>query len=153
MTHHGGGTRHRRKYPRPAYHRIKCKVCSHPDRAAIDEAFLRWQSPEKLARQYGIADHSSIYRHVHATGLYARRRRSLASSLEFILQQAVRVVPTALGIVRAVELYSQLDDHGEHIQQPKPLLIQRVTTTALETSPSTSTINRQPARLENDATC
>jgi hypothetical protein len=143
----------RRKYPRPTYHRIKCNVCRHPDHAAIDEAFLRWESPEKLARMYAIADHSSIYRHVHATGLYARRRRSLASSLEFIIHQGVRVVPTAMGLVRAVELYSQLDDHGEHIQQPKPRFIQCVATTALETSPFTSKINRQPARLENDATC
>jgi hypothetical protein len=43
----------------------------HPHREAIDQDFLHWRSPEILARVYGIPDHSAIYRHVHATGLYA----------------------------------------------------------------------------------
>jgi hypothetical protein len=85
----------RREYPRAAYHRIKCNVCSHPDRDAIDEAFLRWESPEKLARRFGLNNHTSIYRHVHATGLYAKRRRALSSSLEFIIEHVGHLVPTA----------------------------------------------------------
>lgn len=88
MTHYGGGTRHRRKYPRPTYHRIKCNVCADPDRAAIDQAFLFWESPEKIARTYGIPDRSSIYRHARATGLFSRRRKSLSSALESILERA-----------------------------------------------------------------
>jgi hypothetical protein len=121
---------HRRKYPRPAYHRIKCNVCSHPDRAAIEEAFLRWESPKTLARTYGIADSSSIYRHARATGLFSSRRKSLSSALESIIEHAGRVVSTASEIVMAAKLYSQFSDHGQWIEPPKRRIVQRVSAPA-----------------------
>ena len=102
------------------YHRIKCNVCSHPDRPTIDEAFLRWESPEKLARRFGLNNHTSIYRHVHATGLYAKRRRALSSSLEFIIEHAGQLVPTVGEFLSAVKEYAQLDDQGERIVPSKP---------------------------------
>jgi hypothetical protein len=64
-----------RRPPDFAHHSLKCRVCRHPRCRDIEEAFLRWRSPEKLARDYDIPDHSYIYRHVHATGLFDRRRR------------------------------------------------------------------------------
>jgi hypothetical protein len=145
MTHHGGGTRRRRKYPRSTYHRIKCNVCSHPDRHAIDEAFLRWESPEKLARQYGLADHSSIYRHVHATGLYARRRRTICTALESIIEHAERVDPTASEVVQAIRLYSQFNDQGEWVEPPKRRIVHCFTTPIPETGPH-STQNQSPTQ-------
>jgi hypothetical protein len=152
MTHHGGGTRPRRKYPRPAYHRIKCNVCSHPDRAAIDEAFLRWESPEKLARRFGLDNHTSIYRHVHATGLYARRRRALSSSLEFIIEHAGHLVPTASEFFRAVKEYGQLDYQGERIAPSKPRITQIVSDSRPETGSPDDEINRNIEEIESDAT-
>jgi hypothetical protein len=143
MTHHGGGTRRRRKYPRSTYHRIKCNVCSHPDRLAIDEAFLRWGSPEKLARQYGIPDRSSIYRHARATGLFSRRRKSLSSALESIIEHAEHTSPTATQIVMAAKMYSQFNDHGQWIEPHKRRVVQRVS--APDVAPSEPQ-NQSPQR-------
>ena len=134
MTHLGGGTRHRRKYPRPTYHRIKCNVCRHPDRAAIDEAFLFWESPGKLARNFGIRDRSSIYRHARATGLFSRRRKSLPCALESIIESAGRVTPNAAEILMAVKMYSQFNDHGQWIEPPKRREVQRVSSPAIVAS-------------------
>jgi hypothetical protein len=137
MAHHGRGTRHRRKYPRPTYHRIKCNVCRHPDRAAIEEAFLLWESPEKLARAYGIPDRSSIYRHARATGLFSRRRKSLSSALESIVEHAEHTSRTATEIVIAVKIYSQFNDHGQWIEPAKRRIVQRVS--APDVTPSKAT--------------
>jgi hypothetical protein len=102
----------RRKRPSLTHHRIKCNVCSHPHRDAIDEAFLHWQNLRRLAETYGIADRSSIYRHACATGLYDKRRRTLSSSLEFIIEHAERAIPTATDVFRAVKMYAQSSEEN-----------------------------------------
>ena len=138
--------------PSLAHHRIKCNVCSHPERHAIDEAFLRWESPEKLVRQYAIAHRSSIYRHAHATGLYAKRRRALSSSLEFIIEHAGHVVPTVGEFFRAVKEYAQLGDNGQRIVPSKPRIITLVSDSRPETGSPYYPINRNIAEIESDAT-
>jgi hypothetical protein len=152
MEKHKKGSRTASKSPNPAYHRIKCNVCSHPNRAAIDEAFLRWESPETLVRKFGIAHRSSIYRHAHATGLYAKRRRALSSSLEFIIEHAGHVVPTASEFFRAVKEYGQLDDQGQRIVPSKPLIIQRVSVSCPETGSPNNQINRNIEEIESGVT-
>jgi len=59
--------------PDLAHHRLQCRVCRHPECRQIEEEFLRWRSPEKLVADYGIADHSSLYPHAYASGLYVRQ--------------------------------------------------------------------------------
>ena len=134
------------------YHRIKCNVCSHPDRQAIDEAFLRWESPETLVSKFGIAHRSSIYRHAHATGLYAKRRRALSSSLEFIIEHAGHVVPTAGEFFRAVKEYAQLGDEGQRVVPSKPRITYFVSGTRPEIGSPHNQINRNIAGIEIDAT-
>jgi hypothetical protein len=134
------------------YHRIKCNVCTHPDRQAIDEAFLRWESPETLVTKFGIAHRSSIYRHAHATGLYAKRRRKLSSSLEFIIEHAGHVVPTAGEFFRAVKEYAQLGDEGQRVVPSKPRIITLVSDSRSETPSQDKPINRNIAGIESDAT-
>ncbi len=107
--------------PRDSRHSRKCNVCRHPDRGAIEQAFLRWRSPDQIALDYGIADHSSVYRHVHASGLFARRRATLRLALEPLIERACEVRVTAANIVSAVRLYAQLNDSGEWVgPQPAP---------------------------------
>ena len=67
-------------------HTRRCNVCRHPNRKAIEHEFLRWRSPDQIAREYGIPDHSSIYRHVHATGIFARRRKAVRVALESVIE-------------------------------------------------------------------
>jgi hypothetical protein len=145
-----------------AYHRIKCQVCAHPKRDDIEQDFLRWRSPEKLAHDYRIADHSSIYRHVHATGLYARRRKRLRDALENIMEHAGEVQPTASEVIRAIYAHCHINDSGQWIEPPRHVFVQRIVepTQASDSSqPQTSgplrkaaKINRQPGTLEHDAT-
>jgi hypothetical protein len=104
-------------------HSRKCSVCKHPDREAIEHEFLRWRSPEDIAEEYGIADHSYIYRHVHATGIFARRRKSIRLALEPLLEHASTVKVTASAIISALRLYTQINEAGEWIRPAKTGII------------------------------
>jgi hypothetical protein len=96
-----------------ARHARRCSVCSHPDRDAIEGDFIRWRSPELIARDYKIPDRASIYRHVHSTGLFAWRKRELGRVLEGILESSEHLpLESADVIIRAARIYSHLDEHG-----------------------------------------
>ena len=97
-----------------ARHSRKCSVCHHPDREFIDDDYLRWISPKKIARQYKISHHSVVYRHADATGLRTQRRAALRATLEHFIEQAENVRVTAHSIVSAVRLYSQINDQGQY---------------------------------------
>jgi hypothetical protein len=145
-----------------AYHRIRRRVCAHPKRDDIEQDFLRWRSPEKLANDYRIADHSSIYRHVHATGLYARRRKRVRDALENIVERAGEVQPTASEVIRAIYAHCHINDSGQWIEPPRHVFVQRIVGPSQASdssqpqpsspSPKTAKINRQPGTIEHDAT-
>ena len=96
-------------------HERKCGVCCHPDRDAIEEAFIHWHSPTRIAQDYEISD-DSLYRHAYATGLDAVRSRNLRCALERILEKAQRVIPTADSIVRAARAYTRINHAGEWVE-------------------------------------
>jgi hypothetical protein len=96
-----------------ARHARKCTVCHHKDREFIDQDYLRWLSPKKIAREYAISHQSIVYRHADATGLRAQRRASLRATLENFIEQAESVRATAGSVVAAVRLYAQINDQGQ----------------------------------------
>src|SRR6202167_1174263 len=96
-----------------ARHARKCTVCHHPDREFIDQDYLRWLSPKKIAHEYKISHHSAVYRHADATGLRAQRRASLRATLENFIEQAEDVRATAGSVVAAVRLYDQINDQRQ----------------------------------------
>jgi hypothetical protein len=96
-----------------ARHARKCTVCHHKDREFIDQDYLRWLSPKKIAREYAISHQSAVYRHADATGLRAQRRASLRATLENFIEQAESVRATAGSVVAAVRLYAQINDQGQ----------------------------------------
>jgi hypothetical protein len=53
-------------------HSRKCAICTHPDRQAIDEAFLDQSGNPDIVKDYNLPSLSSLYRHAHATGLRVR---------------------------------------------------------------------------------
>jgi hypothetical protein len=59
-----------------------CKICSHIHREEIERDFMSWKSPALIAKNYGLKDRSSVYRHAHALGLFPRRRRNVRAALE-----------------------------------------------------------------------
>lgn len=105
-------------------HARLCTVCNHPDRDAIEADFVRWQSPQKIASDYQIADRSAIYRHAHATGLFLSRRRELPRVLESILECVGNASLDSMDtITRAARVYAHIDDNGKWFEPPKTMYI------------------------------
>lgn len=107
-----------RPLPGMVHHRRRCSVCCHPERAAIEEAFLDWGNVSRLAVEYQLPGRTAIYRHAHALGLDARREGHLRRILERIIEQASTVTPTGAAVVRAVELYARLNTTNAWIEPP-----------------------------------
>jgi hypothetical protein len=122
-------------------HTRRCNVCRHPHRKDIEQEFLRWRSPDRIAEHYKIADHSSIYRHVHATGIFARRRKFVRAALEPIIECAEYVKVTASSLVKAVYAYAHINENGEWVNHPTKhtVIVQHATA---------PTENNQPAANE-----
>lgn len=118
-------TPRRKRRPRPDlnYHRIRCTICRHPHRESIEHDYLHWHSPARIAREYDTFNASAIYRHVQATGLNIKRRRNAIRSLEFIIEKAESIVPTANEIINAVRACCRLNQEGQWIDPPKQLIV------------------------------
>jgi hypothetical protein len=117
-------------------HQHNCAVCAHPDRQEIEEGFVGWQSPAAMAREYGLADRASIYRHAHALSLFAKRQRNVRAALERIIEKAGEVEVSASAVVAAVQAYSKINAAGQWIDRSEQVnlndLFDRMTTQELE---------------------
>jgi hypothetical protein len=101
-------------------HPRRCAICSHPDRDAIEGDFIRWRSPDQIARDYNLPDRASGYRHAHYAGLFQRRKRQVARVLESLLESADSCpIEAADMIIRAARLYVRLNEHGEWVEAPR----------------------------------
>jgi hypothetical protein len=144
---------------RTGRHARKCNVCRHPDRKAIEQDFLHWRSADQIAKDYGIADHSSIYRHAHASGLFDRRANTIRLALSPLIERAMTVEVTADSVIRAVELLARLNGDGQLINPPKHVIHHSSRPTAAPPDalqhPASSVQppepNRQNARVEHHA--
>ena len=98
--------------PKPSLerHRRKCVVCNHPERDAIEEAFVQWRSPFYITNAFELEDHRALYRHAHATGLYEQRRRNYLFTIENILERGEEIELTAAAYIKAVRAYACLCD-------------------------------------------
>jgi hypothetical protein len=108
--------------PDPERHRRKCKICHHPNRDEIECDYLHWRTSRDIARSFGITDHTVIFRHAWATGLYYQRQRIIAYAVHPLLEQSedifIKATPSA--IISAVETYSKINDEGGRIRS-KPV--------------------------------
>jgi hypothetical protein len=89
----------------PERHARRCLVRRHPARATIEAAFLQWRSPRLIALQYKLACANSIYRHAHATGLYALRRFKLLCAAERVAERLDGLDPNADAVIRAGSVF------------------------------------------------
>ena len=105
-----------------ARHARKCLVCSHPQREAIEDDFLHWRSPEKLARDYAIPHRSMIYRHLHAHDLFRKRAGVVRHALESIIERSEECHVTANSVIRAVRAYCCITDDGRWVEPPKQVI-------------------------------
>jgi len=90
-------------------HEHGCKVCSHARREEIDRDFINWKSPALIAKEYGLKDRSSVYRHANALDLFAKRQRNVRAALERIIERAYEVEVNAAAVVSAVRTYASIN--------------------------------------------
>lgn len=99
-------------------HRNRCAVCKHRDRAAIEDAFLRWCNVGSIVQDFQLPARDSVYRHAHAFGLFARRDANLRFALAHIIEEAESVPVNAHAVIDAVRAYAHIDGGGHWIEPP-----------------------------------
>jgi hypothetical protein len=99
-------------------HSRRCIICHHPEREAIEEEFVHWRSPSRLAHDYKLSDYRTIYRHARAAGLLLQRRERLHSALDAFVESVDDVTFTGDTILRAMRAYSCIDSHGRWTEIP-----------------------------------
>lgn len=119
----------------PGRHAAECKICAHPQREEIEQQFVAWASPNRIAKSYGIS-RDSVYRHAHAGDLFSKRRVNVRAALERIIENAGEVPVNAAAVVAAVSTYSRLNSRGEWIEKREMVdmnvLFERMSTQELE---------------------
>jgi hypothetical protein len=117
-------------------HKRTCSVCRHPQREEIEAAYIGWRSPAAIAKDFGLADRTSVYRHANALGLSEKRKRNVRAALERIIEKAGDVEVTASAVVAAVQAYSKINSAGQWIDRTEQVslndLFDRMSTEELE---------------------
>ena len=122
-------------------HRRKCAICNHPDREAIEELFIYWNSAGSITDLFNLPDWSTVYRHARAAGLYELRRHNVRAVLDHLLEGADGVEATPMSIVSAVRAYACLTDSGAWIEPAKRILC---TTTYVSNGSPQATASASP---------
>lgn len=122
--------------PNRGRHAAECTICRHEQREEIEQAFVKWGSPARIAVDYGLTDRSTVYRHAHAFDLFAKRKANVRAALEAIIERAAEVEVTASAVVAAVTAYSKITDGGKWIERNETVnlneLFGRMSTDELE---------------------
>ena len=108
----------REKPPDLDRHARKCKVCTHPQREMIEEAFVNWHSVNDIVNTFDLDDEYSIYRHCHAQNLFERRRRNIRAVLEHLMENASCITPSGDSIIRAVRAYAAITGYVKWSDPP-----------------------------------
>jgi len=109
--------RRRRNLTPLQMHRDRCRICNSDAREEIDEAFISWEVVRQIANDFHV-DRRIIYRHAHATGLYALRDRNIRRALGRIIQEADAVAPSADTVIRAIKMLTHINSRGEWSNPP-----------------------------------
>ena len=103
--------------PNRARHERECRICAHPRRREIEQEFLAWSSPAKIAREYGLRNRATVYRHAHGVGLFPKRARNVRAALERIIEQVGDVPVNAAAIVQAIATYARINAQGQLVER------------------------------------
>jgi hypothetical protein len=146
----GEMTRH--SAPSLERHQRKCTICFHPDCAAMEELFLHWHNPWNIAAGFKVSARS-LYRHVHATGLYAARQDSLRPVLDRLLERVEDAKISGDCIIRALRAYSCLGSDNKWTEPParvifssQPLLASAGAAAPIEATPKRRHLPRATRR-------
>jgi hypothetical protein len=103
-------------------HRRKCVICKHKDREDIETDFLHWHSAINIVCDYDLPQARALYRHVHATGLYAKRQQDMRYAAAHIVDNAENVKPTAHAVLQAMRACTLINDQGVWVDPPKHIV-------------------------------
>ena len=121
------------KLPDIERHSRKCQVCTHPNREAIEKAFVHWRRPT-LISQINKLSGDSLYRHARAFNLFARRRSNVRSLLENIMERGIETEITGDTMLRAIRSYVCLSDDNRWVEPTSNVVFQ--TNRGLESKPA-----------------
>ena len=107
--------------PNLGRHAANCRICKHSRRQDIEDDFVAWVSPAKIAVDYKLRDRSTIYRHARALNLFPKRRRNGRAALELIIEHAGDIEVNASAVVAAVQALAKLNGRGELIEPDEHL--------------------------------
>ena len=117
-------------------HKRNCSVCTHDKREEIEEEFVNWVGATEIAREYGLAGRTSVYRHAHALSLFLKRQRNIRAALEKIIEKAGEVEVTSAAVVAAVQAYAKINAQGHWVDRSEHVnlndLFERMTSAELE---------------------
>jgi hypothetical protein len=118
-------------------HEKFCTMCKHPKREGIERDFVNWRSPAEITKKYRLSDRGTVYRHAHAFGLFAKRRRNVRAALEHIIERAGAVEVSAASVVAAVQAYAKINAQGQWVDRSETInvheLFDRMSQDELET--------------------
>jgi transposase-like protein len=104
--------------------RTKCRVCTSPDREAIDQAIIRGGSYRTIAEEYGLG-RMSIQRHAasHLPATLARAHEAHeVARADDLLAQVRQLQDRALGILRRAERKGDLRSASGAIREARGLI-------------------------------
>ncbi|HXN23327.1 MAG TPA: hypothetical protein VOA41_11360 [Candidatus Dormibacteraeota bacterium] len=100
-------------------HKAQCSICAHEKRKEIEGAFVAWESPAKIAEEYGLCHRTTVYRHAKAVGLNLKRQQNIRVPLERIIERAgdPTLQVTGATVVQAIAVYGKLNAQGQLIER------------------------------------
>ena len=104
-------------------HKAQCTICAHEKQKEIEAAFVAWESPEKIATEYGLTHRTTVYRHAKAFGLNLKRQQNIRVPLERIIERAgdATLQVTGATVVQAIAVYAKLNAQGQLIERCETL--------------------------------
>lgn len=97
-------------------HSRDCSICAHPDREEIEREFCDWKPLAAIAKTRRIP-RASLYRHVHATGLFDKRDRNVKAALAALIERGYNVRGTAAALISAITAYAKINAEGQWIDK------------------------------------
>jgi hypothetical protein len=97
-------------------HSRDCCICAHPDREEIERELCDWKPLAAIAKTRRIP-RASLYRHVHATGLFDKRDRNVKAALAALIERGYKVRVTAAALISAITAYAKINAEGQWIDK------------------------------------
>src|SRR5271156_164690 len=105
-------------------HSRDCSVCAHLDCEEIERDFSEWKPLTAIAKERQIP-RASLYRHVHAAGLFEKRDRNIKAALAKFIERGFNVHVTAASFVSAVQAYAKINTEGEWVDKKEDVTAPR----------------------------